>query len=940
MKRNFRGGSGKGSNQSKGSDSKDNQNNKDKRATIKNARSLRDVLGLGEKKPSGQPERGYPKSGSPQHRRDETVGEDRRRAQNRKPERSSESSPPASKGPLSKKLTYIMSFQPPEEKATQQKTAAPSQKSSAPQSKPTPPSQKSSAPTSAKPVTPAQRASSPSQASKPVSEKSKSRFTPSSSRKERREGKSSSVATPTSSSSSVSHPPSGKEDYRWPRERVAKTEERRGKSLASNRVTGIVKRHPDGYGFLIPDVPNHPDVYISRHNLDGIMTNDRVEVAVQQKGKGRDGEKGDRLFGEVVRVVSRANGRIVGQFLPVDLKYGVILDEGRGWGADLRIATKDSMGAKEGDLVAVEITQYPRDDREFTGRVISLLGNLDEPLNDVKRIIYSQGIPAEFSSQAVADARRFGGKVTEGEIREREDIRHLPLITIDSKTARDFDDAVWVEQTPNGFHLVVGIADVSHYVKPGTKLDQEAYERGTSTYFPNFVVPMLPEELSNELCSLKPRVPRLCFACDIELDFTGEIIDYRFFEAVMESKARVTYGEAQEVIDGNCPHALQHIKDNILRSADLAKILMNKRFREGSLDLEIPETQVVVDSTGDTVDIIKSERLFAHRLIEELMLITNICTARFLAGLGIPGIYRVHEEPKEENIRALQRYLWNLGGNRSVMGDDLQKKLTKALQAVEGQPGAQILNILTLRTMNQAKYSEQNIGHFGLGFSHYSHFTSPIRRYPDLIAHRLIKSHLYPKYRNMQMLEEELASASVHLSACEQRSVKAERQVISIKKARFMRRFEGQEFEGLISSVAKFGVFVLLRQYDVDGLVKIEELGNDRFLFDEENLRLIGSRTGKRFCIGDRVRVVVRSADPMQGRIDFVLAEGESAKSSDDDEFDFDGEDGLNEKPREQKRGTRKAGKKDRFDVQERRKISNDRGRVRKERVSKRRRKT
>ena len=792
--------------------------------------------------------------------------------------------------------------------------------------------------------------------------------------------------------------PQQQHGYQWPKDRVAAVDEpsgeKRMKSFTKSgkrgdhSVTGVIKRHPDGYGFLVADNKDHPDVYVSRQSMLGVMSNDRVEVVVYKPKHGQP--KNDRLSGEISKVLSRANKTIVGKYLPVDQKYGVILDEGRGWGADLRISTKDSMGAQDGQVVAAEVIEYPGTNTEFTGRVVGIIGDLDNPINDVIRIVHQSGIPSEFSALALGEARKFGGQVTPNEAKGREDLTNTPLITIDGTTARDFDDAVYTERVGDGFRLIVAIADVSHYVKPGTPLDQEAYERGTSTYFPNFVVPMLPEELSNELCSLKPKVKRLCFACEMQLNFEGDVKSYRFFEAVMESKARVTYGEAQEVLDahanadpnkGRSPtlEKLKHVEENILRSADLAKILMAKRFREGSLDLEIPETQVVVDPSGESVDVIKSERLFAHRLIEELMLVTNICTARFMEDRQIPGIYRVHEEPDPDAIQSLQRYLWNFGGSRSVMGsNNLQKKLTKALESMEGKPEAQILNILTLRTMRQAHYSQDNVGHFGLGFSQYSHFTSPIRRYPDLIAHRLIKSQLYPKYKSMAMTDEELASASVMLSACEQRSTKAERKVVSIKKARFMRKWVGEEFEGIISSVTKFGVFVLLRQFDVDGLVKIERLGNDRFMFDDQNLRLIGSRTGARYSIGDSIRVLVTASDPETGKIDFDLPDEVRASVMQNTDFDDD----LDDQPRFEKRGSKgrrnersgpekstdvrgsqrkrnskqrdesaakgkeqghgrkkksKTGSKKSVDVQERGKVENDRRRVRKERVSKRR---
>ncbi|MES2966065.1 MAG: ribonuclease R [Bdellovibrionota bacterium] len=731
----------------------------------------------------------------------------------------------------------------------------------------------------------------------------------------------------------------------WPKNRVKQIEvapeqeERGGRGSSrrqgATRVTGIVKRHPDGFGFLIVDQPDTPDVYISRQSMTGIMTNDKVEVEIYKPRSFRGGKE-DRLSGEITKVLGRSNTRVVGRFLPVDQKYGVLLDENRGWGADLRILTKDSMDAKEGEMVAVEITQYPDHKQEFTGRVVTIIGDVEDPVNDVIRIVHMSGIPTEFSKEAVEDARKFGGKVTDKEQHGREDLTDIPLITIDGATARDFDDAIYTEQTANGFRLIVAIADVSHYVKPGTRLDEEAYERGTSTYFPNYVVPMLPEELSNELCSLKPHVTRLCFCCEMNIDFQGAVQDYRFFEGVMESKARVTYGEAQELMEAHengtaasnkSALKFKHVAANILRCADLAKILMQKRFREGSLDLEIPETQVVVDSTGESTDIIRSQRLFAHRLIEELMLVTNICTARVMEDFQIPGIYRVHEEPDPDAIKSLQRYLWNLGGSRSVMGGGLAKKLTQALESMKERPEAAILNILTLRTMQQAHYTNENVGHFGLGFTHYSHFTSPIRRYPDLIAHRIIKSQIYKQYHSMQMAEGEIASATTWLSSCEQRSVKAERKVISIKKARFIRRFVGQEFEGIISSVAKFGCFVLLKQYDVDGLVKVEDLGNDRFEFDQDNLRLIGHRTGIRYVIGDLLKVRVVAANPEDGKVNFELAEAPVRRRDDDVE-------GGDDFPKE-----RLSGKKKKFDAQKRGKAKNDRSGVRKERVSKRRRK-
>lgn len=825
----------------------------------------------------------------------DVIGGKRKDAPSGGPRRDSSISAPRGKGPLSNKLQYITNFSPPGGESRGQSEAR--------------------RPAEARPTEPRRQV----EAKKPVSTRPSA--------------------------------PAPKADG-WPQARMQKKAPepaRRGKAPAAGAkiVEGFVKRHPDGFGFLIPDDRQTPDVYISRQSMTGVMTNDRVEVQIYQPRSFSKGKE-DRISGEVIRVLSRANKRVVGKYLPVDAKYGVILDENRGWGADLRIAANDSLNAKEGEVVAVEVTQYPNHDREFTGKVVGLLGDVGDPLNDVIRVVHEASIPNEFSAAAIADAEHFGGVVAAAEKQGREDLTKLNLITIDGATARDFDDAIYTERAGNGFRLVVAIADVSHYVKPGSVLDNEAYERGTSTYFPNFVVPMLPEALSNELCSLVPRVARLAFACEMRISLDGEVQSYRFFEAVIESKARVTYGEAQEVLDlhaagtgGKVASKLKSVEENILQSADLAKILMARRFREGSLDLEIPETQVVVDASGETSDIIRSQRLFAHRLIEELMLVTNICTARFLDNAGVPGIYRVHGEPDADAIRSLQRYLWNLGGSKSVMGGGLAKKLTDALAAMADRPEAQILNILTLRTMQQAQYSDHNIGHFGLGFSHYSHFTSPIRRYPDLIAHRIIKSQIYPKYASMQMAEAEIASATTWLSACEQRSAKAERKVISIKKARFIKRFVGQEFPGIISSVTRFGVFVLLRQYDVDGLVKVEGLGDDRFEFDDQNLRLIGARSGLQYAIGDALHVLVRSADTETGKVDFALA----AESAERSQAATAGS-GRREKIKRAKEHSRgksegdqstQRGKKDQLGPQKRGKTKNNRRRVRKERVSKRR---
>ena len=644
-------------------------------------------------------------------------------------------------------------------------------------------------------------------------------------------------------------------------------------------LPGTIKRHPDGFGFFIPDDKEHPDVYIPRTSMEGIMTNDKVMAEVYP-------EKGsDRFRGEIVKVIQRGTKNFVGRFYKLNDKYGILRDEGKGWGQDLRIKIEDSMEAKDKELVAAEAITYPEDGKQFTGKVVSVIGNALDPLTDIKRVILSNNIPEAFSKETLEEAKRYKEVPDEKDFKGRKDLRGIDLITIDGATAKDFDDAVYVEVNNEGFLLYVAIADVSHYVQVGTAIDRDAYERGTSVYFPNFVVPMLPEVLSNGLCSLNPHVPRLCMVAEMQFDFTGEMTRSDFYEAVMESKSRVTYGEAQEIIDGNVVEKHAHVKENILRLADLAKILMGKRFKDGSLDLEIPETELVIDGAGVPIDIQRSERLFSHRLIEEMMLAANVAVAKFLNSRNVPALYRIHEPPNEQAIRLLEKYMATFGGKTKLGQGKLQKRLTKALEEFENRPEAQILNILTLRSMSQAKYSPNNVGHFGLGFEYYAHFTSPIRRYPDLIIHRLLKNQVVKSSQYRLMSEDDLATAGTILSAAEQRSTKAERQVQSIKKARFMEKFIGQELDGMISSVAKFGIFVLLREYDCDGLIRLDDLGGDKYEFDEENLKLVARRSGFTYSIGDNIRIQVAAADPELGQVNFVKA-GVEIEDHDEDEED------------------------------------------------------
>ena len=642
-------------------------------------------------------------------------------------------------------------------------------------------------------------------------------------------------------------------------------------------LNGTLKRHPDGFGFFIPEDVEHPDVFIPAQAMKTAMTNDKVSITAEKE---RDG----RYRGEIMNIIERSQKKIAGAFTVWNERFGMIKDEGKGWGKDLKIPLDKSLKAKKGELVVARITEYPDKGGDFMGEVVEIIGDIEDALNDIKRVVVAQNIPEEFAPETLEEAKKFSANPTEKDFAGRKDIRNIDIITIDGATAKDFDDAVYVEMDGRGFHLIVAIADVSHYVKPGTSMDKDAYERGTSVYFPNFVIPMLPEALSNGLCSLNPHVPRLALVADMHFDFQGVMTSSSFYEGVIESKARVTYGQAQEIIDNpqgdsETHKKFAHVHDNIMRCADLAKVLMAKRFKEGSLDLEVPETELVIDGTGEPVDVIKSERLFAHRLIEEMMLAANVAVAKQFAKKEIPAIYRTHEPPDPLKIAMLEKFMASFGADIHLSGDRLQKKLTKALQEFTNEAQSQVIHMLTLRSMSQARYTLDNIGHFGLGFDFYTHFTSPIRRYPDLIVHRLLKNSIGAgEYR--LMAEEDIQTAGTWLSACEQRSAKAERQIQAIKKARFMKHLVGKDFDGMISSVTKFGVFVLLREYNIDGLIRLDDLGMDKWEFDEENLRLVAKRSGASYNLGDRVRVTVSSTDIENGQVNFLLEGATESKAT------------------------------------------------------------
>ena len=638
------------------------------------------------------------------------------------------------------------------------------------------------------------------------------------------------------------------------------------------QISGVVKRHPDGFGFLIPDEPEQPDLFLPPKEMKNVMTSDRVTAQARKERRGK------RFFGVEVKILQRGITRVVGKVRKQGKSSFQIFDGISKWGTILEIPMNSSKGAADGDLVVVDIVGYPSKNTKFTGQVVEIIGDEQDPNTDIQRVLHEHHVPMEFPSDVLNEAKDIPEKVLPEDHQKRKDLRNLAFITIDGVTAKDFDDAIHVERKEKGFHLRVAIADVSHYVRPKSAIDKEAFQRGTSVYLPNFVVPMLPEKLSNGICSLKPEVDRLAFVCEMEIDPDGNVHRSKAFEAVICSQARITYKEAQEIINGNQTHHKKAVQENISLACELAKILMNKRHQEGTLDLEIPETEVVVNDLGETVDVIRSERLFAHKLIEEMMLVANVSVAKMIQRKKQASLFRVHPPPNAEDIDRLQVFLSQFGSQVKLRGKNLQKKLSQSLQDFQSKPQAMVLNILTLRSMNQATYDKTNIGHFGLGFCDYTHFTSPIRRYPDLIIHRILKKLFVSSPSGCLYSEEDLTGFGTILSAAEQRAIKAERQVMNIKKARFISERIGETFGGIVSGVTQFGLFVLLREFDIDGLVKVEDLGGDRFDFDPVNGILTGKKTGRIYKMGDPLKVIVEAVDTIQGRIDFLLTEKPSTK--------------------------------------------------------------
>ena len=692
---------------------------------------------------------------------------------------------------------------------------------------------------------------------------------------------------------------------------------------SKDQVAGRLSVHRDGFGFLVPDVPIPGiagDIFLSRDALKGAMQGDRAIVRVIHHG--RDG----RAEGVIVKVIRRAHPTVVGEFhitrrgmfvAPFDQRLRDWIEIPDGMELPPPSAQIDRIGARQvevssaedldGLIVNAEVLDYGEDGGRPTGRVIEILGKPDDFGIDVEIIIRKHYLPNRFPEEVVEEAQQVPEAISEDEIRGRRDFRDLPIVTIDGETARDFDDAVLVDKLANGnFALQVHIADVSHYVRPGTAIDVEAQMRGTSVYFPDRAVPMLPFELSTNICSLKPQVDRLVLSALMEIDRQGDPVSADFCYGVIRSVERMTYTNVHKLLEGD--EALREryapLVSRFATMRELAELLMRKRYRRGSIDFDLPEPLIEFGAEGEMTGVTRSPRNIANRIIEEFMLAANEAVAAHLEATGLPSIYRVHDQPDPkrvmefEDIAAQFGYSLGVGSvpvsrhryhEKKTQGRKVHKDVmlpgeikvpSKAYQRlvakIEGTPEERILSYLMLRSLKQARYSAENTGHFALAASHYTHFTSPIRRYPDLIIHRLLKASIDGgRYSN----EADLKSISEDCSFTERRAADAERELVEWKKAKFMEDRVGDEFDGLIISTAKYGCFVELAAWFVEGLVPIESLPGDRYVYHENVRQIIGQRTRRAFSIGDAVRVLLDRVDPLERKLQFSIVEPVRAKA-------------------------------------------------------------
>jgi ribonuclease R len=643
-------------------------------------------------------------------------------------------------------------------------------------------------------------------------------------------------------------------------------------NLANERlVEGRLQVNPSGFGFVVPE--SGDDIYIAAANLTEAMHGDRVAVRIE-----RETPKG--LEGRIVRIVERAQDTIVGRFETDASGLAYVLPFDRRIKADIHVPSGRTLSAEPDDMVVVKITRWPTAARGPVGDIVEVLGNVNEPGVDTQIIIRKHNIPDTHSDESVEEARRLGGEVQRADIKSRTDFRDVTTVTIDGEHARDFDDAITLELLPNrNYWLGVHIADVSHYVKEGSALDREALERGTSVYFTERAVHMFPSELATGLCSLNPHVDRLVQSCLMEVDRRGNVVRYEMHDGVINSNARMTYTAVNAILTDRDPAVIAEYKGLVPLFElmhELFEILNARRRRRGSIDFDLPETEVILSEYGEIEAIVPAERNIAHRLIEEFMLLANETVAEHLVEQGMPSLHRVHEPPDEKKVAEFEEFIEPLGYSLGATGRSVRPKhFQKLIDRIRGTPEERPIAALMLRTMQKARYDAQSLGHFGLAAEHYTHFTSPIRRYPDLVVHRSLREVRRGAVTDARReeLDESLPDVARHTSEMERRADDAERELLQWKKVRFMADKVGDEYEGYITGVAPFGLFIELVEHYVEGLAHISSMADDYYRFLEQQHVLRGENTKKVYRLGDKVRVQVVRVDMERRQVELGLVE-------------------------------------------------------------------
>ncbi|MGD6878178.1 ribonuclease R [Bacillus infantis] len=649
-----------------------------------------------------------------------------------------------------------------------------------------------------------------------------------------------------------------------------------------NLIKGKLSGHAKGFAFVIPEEPGLDDIFIPPNETNNAMHGDIVLARVSSESSGQ------RREGTVVRILERGVQQIVGTYVE-SKNFGFVLPDDKKFASDIFIPKSASKGAIEGHKVVVKLTTYPEGRKSAEGEVLEILGHKNDPGVDILSVIHKHGLPMEFPKEVLEQANDTPDSIDESEIKNRRDLRDQTIVTIDGADAKDLDDAVTVTKLENGnYKLGVHIADVTYYVRENTPIDQEAEERATSVYLVDRVIPMIPHRLSNGICSLNPQVDRLTLSCEMEMDSSGEVVNHEIFQSVIKTTERMTYHDVNKILTDKDEELMKRYEPLVPMfqlMEELAGVLRKKRMGRGAIDFDFKESKVLVDEEGKPSDVVLRERSVAERLIEEFMLAANETVAEHFHWMDVPFIYRIHEDPKEDKLRRFFEFITNFGYIVKGTANSVHPRaLQEIIEEVQGTPEEMVISTVMLRSMQQAKYNPESLGHFGLSTEFYTHFTSPIRRYPDLVVHRLIRTYLIEgdlSQATRERMNSRLPDIADHSSNMERRAVEAERETDELKKAEYMADKIGEEYDGIISSVTNFGMFVELPN-TIEGLIHVSYMTDDYYRYDERHFAMIGEKTGNVFRIGDEITVRVINVNKDERSIDFEIVGMKGPRKRDD----------------------------------------------------------